>query len=172
MILHAYVDVLCGYTTFQTTVIALVSVINHYPINGLHLFWDTLYISLSLFSFCSTLWYNISPKTFFIKQISGYGLGRCHLHHQRQVIYTLPFRWSYRAHHWNHLSVIGNVDWAGQSNLSLMLNRMKTRFVCSSVVPLDRIVVGRNEIEGVNVYVYFGRIDKCAKIEMRKSREE
>ena len=29
---------------FQMTTIALVSVINHYPINGLHLFWDTLYI--------------------------------------------------------------------------------------------------------------------------------
>ena len=29
---------------FQMTAIALVSVINHYHINGLHLFWDTLYI--------------------------------------------------------------------------------------------------------------------------------
>ena len=28
---------------FQMTVIALVSVINHYHINGMHLFWDTLY---------------------------------------------------------------------------------------------------------------------------------
>ena len=27
---------------FQTTAIALVSVINHHHINGLHLFWDTL----------------------------------------------------------------------------------------------------------------------------------
>ena len=29
----------------QMTVIALVSVINHYHINGLHLFWDTLHIA-------------------------------------------------------------------------------------------------------------------------------
>ena len=28
---------------FQMTAIAIVSVINHYHINGLHLFWDTLY---------------------------------------------------------------------------------------------------------------------------------
>ena len=28
---------------FQMTAIALVSVINHNHINGLHLFWDTLY---------------------------------------------------------------------------------------------------------------------------------
>ena len=28
---------------FKMTYIALVSVINHYHINGLHLFWDTLY---------------------------------------------------------------------------------------------------------------------------------
>ena len=27
------------------TAIALVSVINHYHINGLHLFWDTLYLN-------------------------------------------------------------------------------------------------------------------------------
>ena len=29
---------------FQMIAIALVSVINHYYIHGLHLFWDTLYI--------------------------------------------------------------------------------------------------------------------------------
>ena len=29
---------------FQMTIIAFVSVINHYHINGLHLFWDTQYI--------------------------------------------------------------------------------------------------------------------------------
>ena len=29
---------------FQMTAIALVSVLNYYHINGLHLFWDTLYI--------------------------------------------------------------------------------------------------------------------------------
>ena len=29
---------------FQMTAIALLSVINHYHINGLHLFWDTLYM--------------------------------------------------------------------------------------------------------------------------------
>ena len=29
---------------FRMTVIALVSVMNHYHTNGLHLFWDTLYI--------------------------------------------------------------------------------------------------------------------------------
>ena len=29
---------------FQMTTIALISVINHYHINGLHLFWDILYI--------------------------------------------------------------------------------------------------------------------------------
>ena len=29
---------------FQMTAVALVSVINHYHINGLHLFWDTQYI--------------------------------------------------------------------------------------------------------------------------------
>ena len=28
---------------FQMAAIALVSVINHYHINGLHLFWDSLY---------------------------------------------------------------------------------------------------------------------------------
>ena len=28
---------------FQMTAIVLVSVINHYNINGLHLFWDSLY---------------------------------------------------------------------------------------------------------------------------------
>ena len=28
---------------FQITAVVLVSVINHYHINGLHLFWDTLY---------------------------------------------------------------------------------------------------------------------------------
>ena len=28
---------------FQMSTIAFVSVINHYHINGLHLFWDTLY---------------------------------------------------------------------------------------------------------------------------------
>ena len=32
---------------FQMTVIALVTVINHYHINGLHLFWDTLYLTHS-----------------------------------------------------------------------------------------------------------------------------
>ena len=31
---------------FQMTAIALVSVINHYHINGLHLFLETLYISI------------------------------------------------------------------------------------------------------------------------------
>ena len=31
------------------TVIALVSVINHNHINGLHLFWDTLYIDIPIF---------------------------------------------------------------------------------------------------------------------------
>ena len=31
------------YDVFQMISIALVSVINHYHINGLHLFWDTLY---------------------------------------------------------------------------------------------------------------------------------
>ena len=35
---------------FQMTAIALVSVINHYHINGLHLFWDTLYIILDFAS--------------------------------------------------------------------------------------------------------------------------
>ena len=30
---------------FQMTAITLVSVINHYHINGLHLLWDTLYIT-------------------------------------------------------------------------------------------------------------------------------
>ena len=30
---------------FQKNATALVSVINHYHINGLHLFWDTLYMS-------------------------------------------------------------------------------------------------------------------------------
>ena len=36
---------------FQMTAIALVSVINHYHINGLHLFWDTqyIYIAVSLY---------------------------------------------------------------------------------------------------------------------------
>ena len=29
---------------FEMATIAFVSVINHYHINGLHLFWDTLYI--------------------------------------------------------------------------------------------------------------------------------
>ena len=31
---------------FQMTAIALVSVINPYHINGLHLFWDTLYLGM------------------------------------------------------------------------------------------------------------------------------
>ena len=31
---------------FQMMAIVLVSVINHYHINGLHLFWDTLYIGI------------------------------------------------------------------------------------------------------------------------------
>ena len=30
---------------FQITAIALISLINHYHINGLHLFWDTLYLT-------------------------------------------------------------------------------------------------------------------------------
>ena len=34
---------------FQMTTIAFVSIINHYHINGLHLFWDTLYIKLGYF---------------------------------------------------------------------------------------------------------------------------
>ena len=33
---------------FQMTTIALVSVINPNPINGLHLFWDTLYVIIIL----------------------------------------------------------------------------------------------------------------------------
>ena len=32
-------------TVFQMTTIALVSVMNHNHINGLHLFWDTVYYS-------------------------------------------------------------------------------------------------------------------------------
>ena len=36
---------------FQMTAIALVSVINHYHINGLHLFWDTLHIYNKHFDF-------------------------------------------------------------------------------------------------------------------------
>ena len=41
---------------FQMTTIALVSVINHYHINGLHLFWDTLYNNLrGLFNAKATL---------------------------------------------------------------------------------------------------------------------
>ena len=36
---------------FQMTAIALVSVINHYHINGLHLFWDTLYVDYNLEDF-------------------------------------------------------------------------------------------------------------------------
>ena len=39
MSLHFLQDV------FQMTAIVLVSVINHYHINGLHLFWDILYIN-------------------------------------------------------------------------------------------------------------------------------
>ena len=31
---------------FQMTAITLISVINPYRINGLHLFWDTLYINV------------------------------------------------------------------------------------------------------------------------------
>ena len=31
---------------FQMTAIILVSVINHYHINGLHLFWDTQYLKI------------------------------------------------------------------------------------------------------------------------------
>ena len=31
---------------FQMTAIAFVSIINHYPNNGLHLFWDTLCVSI------------------------------------------------------------------------------------------------------------------------------
>ena len=31
--------------TFQMTAIAIASVTNHYHINGLHLFWNTLYLS-------------------------------------------------------------------------------------------------------------------------------
>ena len=33
---------------FQLSVIALVSVLNHYHINGLHLFWDALYFAYNL----------------------------------------------------------------------------------------------------------------------------
>ena len=51
--MHLLLDV------FQMTAIALVSVINHYHINGLHLFWDTLYLKfLSYFnSTKGVLWY-------------------------------------------------------------------------------------------------------------------
>ena len=33
---------------FQMTTITLVSIINHYHINGLHLFWDTQYVNFLL----------------------------------------------------------------------------------------------------------------------------
>ena len=46
----------------QMTNIALVSVINHYHINGLHLFWNTLYfISTNLFSESQGL-HHVYPK--------------------------------------------------------------------------------------------------------------
>ena len=44
--MHFFQDV------FQMTAIVLVSVINHYHINGLHLFWDTLYANLSMVILC------------------------------------------------------------------------------------------------------------------------
>ena len=47
--------------TFRMTAIAVVSVINHYHINGLHLFWDTLYQSTSK-SFDSLHYYYNSPS--------------------------------------------------------------------------------------------------------------
>ena len=48
---------------FQMTSIALVSVINHYHDNGLHLFWDTLYLSSTSFFFLIfTLWFARTAK--------------------------------------------------------------------------------------------------------------
>ena len=41
---------------FQMTAIAFVSVINHYYINELHVFWDTLYIN-GLYLFWDTLYF-------------------------------------------------------------------------------------------------------------------
>ena len=37
---------------FQMTAITLVPVINHYHINGLHLFWDILYNKAMIFKRC------------------------------------------------------------------------------------------------------------------------
>ena len=37
------------WNMFQMTTIGIVSVINRYHINGLHLFWDTLYIYIYIY---------------------------------------------------------------------------------------------------------------------------
>ena len=48
---------------FQMTTIVLVSVINHYHINGLHLFWDTLYVpAVTATQLQKYGWYHRSPN--------------------------------------------------------------------------------------------------------------
>ena len=58
---------------FQITTIVLVSVKNHYHIDGLHLFWDTLYICLGLFLFygLSTVVGYLMPNPFFMNRNSS-----------------------------------------------------------------------------------------------------
>ena len=88
---------------FQMTTIVLVSVINHYHINGLHLLWDTLYIYIYIYIYIYKIG-NYNDKK--IRHTPTYGaLNSCDLHHWRSnqqpqlaEAETLPPGYRFMAH--------------------------------------------------------------------------